>query len=69
MKRPMPEWTIYKDDRAIGQAKTWHGALDALCKAEGLTSFKIEKFEGVVLLMANVVEPGKTSRYKINKTQ
>ena len=31
-----PEWIIYKNEERIGQAVTWHRALDIVVKQEGL---------------------------------
>lgn len=35
-----PEWVIYKNEQKIGQAVTWHKALDILVKQEGLVGFE-----------------------------
>lgn len=41
-----PEWIIYKNEQRIGQALTWHKALDILieqCKITKLTIYKYSR--------------------------
>lgn len=42
-----PEWVIYKNEQRIGQAVTWHKALDILVKQEKLSLFTVSKFQQV----------------------
>jgi hypothetical protein len=58
-----PEWIIYKNEERIGQAITWHKALDILLKQEGITKFAIHMYTGAVFVES---ECGK-QRYKIIK--
>lgn len=63
-----PNWTIFKNDRAIGQAITWHKALDILVIQEGLNSFKMEKFRDVLFIQLIGESLDKlTVSYKIQK--
>ena len=36
-----PEWIIYKNEQRVGQALTWHQALDILVKSEGLSRYEV----------------------------
>ena len=45
-----PEWVIYKNEQRLGQSVTWHGALDVLMRAEGLTTVEIDKYAQLVLV-------------------
>lgn len=46
----MPQWTIYKNDFAIGQAKTWHKSLDILVKQEGLNDIGLMIYSHFVII-------------------
>ena len=45
-----PEYVIYKNNEKIGQAVTWHKALDILIIQEGLSNFRASFFQGIVLI-------------------
>lgn len=36
-----PEWIVYKNEQRIGQAITWHKALDVLIKQEPTDRYEI----------------------------
>lgn len=40
--KPKPEYIIYKNNYSIGQAITWHGALNLLVIAENLHNYAVE---------------------------
>ena len=48
-----PEWVIYKNNMRMGQAVTWHRALDVLVKQEGIKSFRVEVFQERVFVVSN----------------
>ena len=58
-----PNWVIYKDQRPIGEAITWHKALDILVKLEQLEQFKILKLSQLV----TVEQINRMGYYKIVK--
>lgn len=49
-----PEWIIYKDDQRIGQAVTWHKALDILVKQEGIRNTQIDINTEIVFVQGGV---------------
>lgn len=61
-----PEWIIYKDDQKIGQAVTWHKALDILIILENIDFFAVEGFKGIIFVRNNR-ELENPIRYKIVK--
>ncbi len=60
---PRPQWTIYKNDQPIGQAVTWHKALDILMFTCGIIHVEVTRYPGIYI----VKEYNKTDNYKIVK--
>lgn len=60
-----PEWVIYKNDIRIGQAITWHKALDILIKTECIQSIQFIQYitSGLIVL----VDVHTNKNYKIIK--
>lgn len=60
----MIQWTVYKNDVPISQARAWHIALNNLVIMERLIKFEIGmQYPGIVLVHGEL----NLNRYKITK--
>lgn len=65
-----PQWIIYKNDFAIGQAITWHKALSNLCITEHLDNIIVKHLtDGLVLVLPVNIGQENSDRYRIIKQQ
>lgn len=64
MTASRPEWIIYKNDHRIGQAISWHKALDVLVKQERLGEYTVKHYANnyIVVTVRAIIE---TINYKI----
>lgn len=64
MTKPLPEWVIYKNQDRLGQALTWHKALDNLVKQANLLTFRVWRQNETQIVF---VETDGRDQYKIQK--
>lgn len=48
----MKRWVLYHQDQRIGQASSWHKALDVLRRQTGHTYFQVSYLNGYVCVVA-----------------
>lgn len=60
-----PEWVIYKNDIRIGQAVTWHKALDVLINGEKIQALQFIQYIGSGLVVC--VDVHTNQNFKIIK--
>lgn len=63
------QWTIYKNHQAIGQAVTWHKALDILVKQEGINGFHVNIYNQYIFINEHtaITNPPPKIHYRIIK--
>lgn len=49
-----PEWVIYKNDQRIGQAVTWHKALDIAVQVDALSQYEVKQFSNIVYVYSHL---------------